>query len=181
MKRNTVIAAIIMLLLVAFFVGLPWYQAYRNYASASGYLGVENSKHIRFVYVDKTHFDAYKSALWFDESLSIAGQNGAIYCNSRRIEFPEGKNVALVRGPDDMIFVELGPEYFQERNGHSEIYYILGKVPHLKKENKGAINLELRPVSSSARRPIVAISWPNRISGHSRRTTVSRSNNLSGE
>ena len=139
MKRN---ALFIVLLLALLFIGLPWLVAYHSYAAASGYLGTEEGKQIRFVYVDKTHFEAYKTALWFDESLSITGQDGAIYCNGNQIGFPSGKNVALVNGSEDMIFVELGGKYFREDTGQSEVGYVLGKVPHFKEKAKGIIELQ---------------------------------------
>ena len=142
MRRKPLIAAAVLVLLATLVIGLPWFAACTSYRSASGYLGVENDKQIQCVYVDKTHFNAYKTVLWFDNSLSIIGKDGGIYCNGRRIEFPAQKNVALLRGPDDMIFVELGPKYFQEAKGHSEVLYILGKVPHFKEKNMGMIDLQ---------------------------------------
>jgi hypothetical protein len=142
MNQKAPVVANLLLFLAALLVGMPWFEAYRSYRSAAGYLGLESGKQIRFVYVDKTHFDVYKTALWFDESLSIVGEDGAIYCNGRLIEFPGGKNVALVRGPGDVKYVELAPEYFQAQTGSSEIGYILGRVPHFKAMNRGMIALQ---------------------------------------
>jgi len=142
MRRKALIATAVVLLLAAFLVGLPWFHAYHSYDSASGCFAVENNKAIHFVYVDKTHFDVYKTAFWLDDSLSILGRDGTIYCNGRPIDFPAGKNVALVRGPEEMTFIELGPKYFQADNGHSEVVYLLGKVPHFKEKSRGMIDLQ---------------------------------------
>ena len=122
-------------------IALPWLVAYWSYSSGSGYLGVERGRQLRCVYADKTHFDAYKTAVWFDESLRLVGEDGVIHCNGNRLAFPSGKNVALVRSPDDVIFVALADEYFTERKGHSEIIYVLGKVPHFKSKRRGMIDL----------------------------------------
>jgi len=142
MKKSVSIGAILILLFALLIIGLPWLAAYRSYSSASGYLGLQGGKRIQFVYVDKTHFDAYKTALWFDESLSIIGKDGEIYCNGKRIGFPEGKNLALVLSPEGIIFTKLDDEYFLEGTGESEIIYVLGKVPHFKDRDKGRINLQ---------------------------------------
>ncbi len=142
MKRNAMIGATTVLLLALLLIGLPWLAAYRSYSSAEGYLGVEEGKQIRCVYVDKTHFEAYRTALWFNESLSVTGEDGAIYCNGKRINFPKGKNIALLRSAEDIIFVHLGDEYFEDDSGSSEVGYILGKVPHFKEKSKGMISLQ---------------------------------------
>ena len=136
------VQSLLFLLFLLLFIGLPWFHAYRSYASASGYLGVEEGRQIRFIYVDKTHFDAHKTALWFDESLSITAQDGVISCNGRRIDFPKGKNVVLVHGVENLTFVELGERYFREEARYSELIYILGKVPHFKEKDKGRIDLQ---------------------------------------
>ncbi len=92
--------------------------------------------------MDKTHFDAYKTVLWIDESLSVTGRNGVIYCNDTPIHFPAGKNVALVRSRGDVTFVHLGDKYFGKDTGSSEVYYILAKVPRFKENNKGMVDMQ---------------------------------------
>jgi hypothetical protein len=141
-KRNILIYVAVAAILVLLFIGLPWYYAYQGYSSVSGCLGLEKGKQIFFYYVDKTHFEAYKTALWYDDSLTISGLDGMIFCNGTRIEYPPGKNVALVRSAEDVSFVQLSDSYFQEDLGQSEVFYILGKVPHFKKKRKGMIDLQ---------------------------------------
>ena len=79
MKRNALVAACAIAVLGVLLVGLPWIQAYWDYSSGSGYLWTEEGNKIQFVYVDKTHFDAYKTALWCDKSLSITAHNVALF------------------------------------------------------------------------------------------------------
>ena len=137
MKKGILIACIVLLL-----VGLPWFWAFKSCISCSGFLGTEDGYNLQFVYVDKTHFDAYRTAVWFDDSLTITGQEGRILCNGKQIDFPDDKNTALVRNPEDIIFVKLDDEYFKEETGSSEIYFILGKIPKFKNSEKGMIDLE---------------------------------------
>ena len=139
---KTVLIIVSVAILVVLLIGLPWLAAYRTYSSATGYLGREQGHKLQFVYVDKTHFDAYKTAVWFDDSLTITGEDGEIYCNKKRIRFPSGKNVAFVRSESDILFVSLDDKYFEpDAGGGAEIGYILGKVPHFKDSYKGTIDL----------------------------------------
>ena len=101
MKQNPINVVIVFGFLILLLIGLPWFGAYRSFKSASGYLGSEEGRQIHFVHVDKTHFEAHKTALWLDETLSITGKDGVISCHGRPIQFPDGMNVVLVHGPED--------------------------------------------------------------------------------
>ena len=137
MKKSVLVAGLLLVL-----IALPWFWAFQSFLSASGCLGRENGRTLRFVYVDKTHFDAYRTAVWFDDSLTVTGEDGRIVCNGKLIDFPDDKNTALVRSPGNIIFVRLDDRYFKEEPGSSEIYFMLGKVPKFKKSEKGMINLD---------------------------------------
>ena len=126
---------IIIGLLIAAAVLLPWVAAYRSDQAVRYSNGRIGGRQIECVAVDGTHFDRY-FCLVFDSSASsrVSYNHGHIFLDGRRVEFPAGQNAGFLR-PEGQIQFTAGaqPDISPDASGSSEVYYLLGRVPKQKR------------------------------------------------
>jgi hypothetical protein len=135
---------IIIGLVLAGVVVLPWLAAYRSDQAVRYSYGRIDGHQLECVAVDGTHFDRY-FCLVFDDSASqrVNCSQGQIFLDGRRVQFPAGQNVGLLRPDGQIQFVAVTERDIPpDSSGSSEIYYIFGKVPKLKRFTFGVPRAE---------------------------------------
>ena len=126
-----------LLLLAA--VVLPWIVAHRSDCGMICHLGSVGGRKLDCVAVDGTHFDRYK-CLVFDSSVNtrVNFSSGQILLDGQQVRFPPGQNAGWLRPDGQIRFTAVAPkDVTANSSGSSKIYYILGKVPKLKRFPSG--------------------------------------------
>lgn len=136
--------SIIVGLVLAAAVILPWWAAYEGDQAMLYSYGLFGGRQFWCVAVDGTHFDRY-FCLVYDGSAGarVSNGRGRILLDGRPIQFPSGQNAGFLRADGQIQFVtvtekDIGPI----SSGNSEIYYIFGKVPKLKRFTFGVPRAE---------------------------------------
>jgi hypothetical protein len=135
---------IIIGLIIAAAVGLPWVAAYRSDKVVRYSYGSIGGRQIECVAVDGTHFDRY-FCLVFDSSTGsrVSYHHGHIFLDGRRLEFPPEQNAGFLRADGQIQFAVVAPpDIASDSSGGSEIYYILGRVPKQKRFAFGVPRVE---------------------------------------
>ena len=131
MRKYTLI---IIGLVLAAAVILPWFAAYRSDEAVRYSYGLVDGHQLDCVAIDGTHFDRY-FCLVFDSSAGerVNYGHGQILLDGRPLQFPSGRNIGFLR-PDGRIDFSVVTErdITPDSSGKSEIYYIFGRVPKLK-------------------------------------------------
>jgi hypothetical protein len=142
--RYIALTLLLSLLLAA--IILPWMEAYRSDKMTGFHCGEINGKSIQCFAVDGTHFDRYSCLVFSDKNKSrVTYREGRILLDGKPIDFPKGCNVGWLQANGQIEFETLTQEDIDTRTsgGNSEIYYIFGKLPKLKKWRFGLPRIEL--------------------------------------
>ena len=142
--RSITLALLVALLIAA--IVLPWVDAYRSDKMSGFHYGRVNGKSIQCIAVDGTHFDRYACLVFSDKNKSrVAYREGRILLDAKPIDFPKGCNVGWLRAKGQIDFEILTQEDIDTRTSgsNSEIYYIFGRLPKIKKWHFGQPRIEL--------------------------------------
>src|SRR5712692_6057403 len=134
MKIRYILAPILIALLAAAVV-LPWIEAYRSDQMTHFLYGRVNGKQIECIAVDGTHFDRFACLVFAAENKSrVRHSKGKILLDGKAIDFPKGCNVGWLRSDNQIEFETVTQDdVTNDTSGSSEIYYIFGRLPKLKK------------------------------------------------
>ena len=130
--RKYVLTIIGLVLAVA--IVLPWVAAYRSDEAVQYHYGLVEGRQLECVAIDGTHFDRYY-CLVFDSSAEarVNYGHGHILLDGRPLKFPLGQNIGFLQSNGRIDYSKVADrDITPDFKGHSEIYYIFGKVPHLK-------------------------------------------------
>lgn len=125
---------IMIAVLFAAAVVLPWVAAYRNGREVRYSYGRIADRQMECVAVDGTHFDRY-FCLIFDDSAGprVTSNRGHIFLDGQRLQFPTGKNAGFLQPNGRVEFLSVDQrDITPDSSGSSEVYYILGRVPKQK-------------------------------------------------
>jgi hypothetical protein len=126
---------IIIGLMLAAAIVLPWLAAYRSDQAVRYSYGHIDGRQVECVAVDGTHFDRYY-CLVFDNSAGarVNYGHGRILLDSHPVQFPSGQNAGFLRPDGQIDFTAVTErDIAPDSSGSSEIYYIFGRVPKLKR------------------------------------------------
>lgn len=121
-------------LALAVAIVLPWVVAYRSDKAVQYHYGLVEGRQLECVAIDGTHFDRYY-CLVFDSSMEVRVNygHGQILLDGRPLQFPLGQNICFLKPNGHTDFLKIADrDITPDFEGRSEIYYIFGKVPHLK-------------------------------------------------
>jgi hypothetical protein len=135
---------IIIGVLIAAAVVLPWLAAYRGDHAERYSYGRIGGHQIECVAVDGTHFDRYFCLVFEDSAGSrVTCNHGHIFLDGQQLQFPAGQNAGFLRPNGQVQFVTVNErDIASDSPGISEVYYILGKVPKLKRFPVGVPRVE---------------------------------------
>ncbi len=144
-KRFHLETVLILIVLIGAVFILPWIVAYRSDQMTRFQYGKINGKTISCVAVDGTHFDRFACLVYSHENfLSVKYTNGRILLNGNFIEFPRNCNVGWLRADGQIEFESLPQEDFEQSSeSTSEVGYVFGRIPKLKKWHFGVPRREL--------------------------------------
>ena len=114
---------------------LPWLAAYQSNQAERYDYGRIGGRQVECEAVDGTQFDRY-FCLVFDSSIGsrVSNDHGHIFFDGRRVQYPPGQNTGFLQPDGQIQFVALtGRDIVPDSSGNSEIYYIFGRVPKLKR------------------------------------------------
>ncbi len=134
---------LVLLLLAALFVGMPWYVALNaNQSVGYSYGCLHGSNQIECVAIDGTHLDRYRCLIFDQVNQSrITTMNGSIVVDGKNLLFPGQTNVAFLRPNNNLEFEKLEYEKIQPlKGGDSGVFYVFGWVPKFKKLDFGIPN-----------------------------------------
>jgi hypothetical protein len=117
----------------------PFYSIMQQHSAAAGYLGKVTDRPLRYVIVDRSHWDRYRCLIYDGEySGDVHTMSDEIYVDGRAVEFPEDENLAMLAANGSLVFDTVGPDDVVGTNGYSATYWVFGRFPDFKKYPKSA-------------------------------------------
>jgi hypothetical protein len=141
MRKRTLI---IVGLVLAAAVVLPWWAAYQSNQAVRYSYGLFGGRQLECLAVDGTHFDRY-FCLLFDGSAGarVNYGHGRIILDDHPVQFPSGQNAGFLRPDGQIQFAAVTEQDIApSTSGNSATYYIFGKVPKLKRFTFGVPRAE---------------------------------------